>query len=54
VGWVKGIQRSGYASSKKWGSQVLALINKYNLNAFDRNKNDSTEFAQAPVVKAKQ
>jgi flagellum-specific peptidoglycan hydrolase FlgJ len=54
VGWVKGIQRSGYASSKKWGSQVLALINKYNLNSFDSNKTDSTEFAQAPLVKAKQ
>jgi len=29
--WVKSIQRSGYASSKKWGSQVLAIIRKYNL-----------------------
>jgi flagellum-specific peptidoglycan hydrolase FlgJ len=48
VGWVKGIQRSGYASSKKWGSQVLALINKYNLNAFD-SKKDSTELAQTPA-----
>jgi len=33
--WVKGIQRSGYASSKKWTSQVLAIIRKYELNAFD-------------------
>lgn len=48
VGWVKGIQRAGYASSKKWGKQVLALINKYNLNAFD-TVTDSTEFAQSPV-----
>lgn len=35
LGWVKGIQRSGYASSKRWGAQVLGLIRKYNLNAFD-------------------
>ena len=34
--WVKGIQRSGYASSKKWGAQVLAIIRKYELNEFDQ------------------
>jgi len=34
--WVKGIQRSGYASSKKWGAQVLAIIRKYELNALDK------------------
>jgi flagellum-specific peptidoglycan hydrolase FlgJ len=45
AGWVKGIQRAGYASSKKWGSQVLAIIEKYNLNAFDQ-KSDTTELAQ--------
>ena len=33
--WVKGIQRSGYASSHTWGSQVLGLIRKYELNAYD-------------------
>lgn len=33
--WVKGIQRSGYASSKLWGSQVLGLINRYGLHAYD-------------------
>lgn len=48
VGWVKGIERAGYASSRKWGKQVLAIINKYNLNSLD-TKTDSTEFAQAPV-----
>jgi len=41
AGWVKGIQRGGYASSKKWGSQVLAIIEKYQLNAFDQ-QTDST------------
>jgi flagellum-specific peptidoglycan hydrolase FlgJ len=34
-GWAKGIQRSGYASSKTWSSQVLGIINKYDLNEFD-------------------
>lgn len=48
VGWVKGIERAGYASSKKWGRQVLAIIDKYNLNSLDA-KTDSTEFAQRPV-----
>ena len=45
VGWVRGIQRNGYASSKKWGSQVLAIIRKYNLDLLD-GKSDSTELAQ--------
>ena len=34
--WVKGIQRAGYASSKKWGSQVLGIIRKYQLNDLDQ------------------
>lgn len=33
--WVHGIQRSGYASSHLWGNQVLGLIRKYQLNAYD-------------------
>jgi len=33
--WVRGIQRSGYASSRLWGSQVSGLIKKYNLSAYD-------------------
>ena len=48
LGWVKGIQRAGYASSKKWGSQVLAIIRKYDLNELD-SKADSTEFAMTPL-----
>ena len=43
-GWAKGIQRSGYASSRKWASQVLGIINKYDLNEFDNDaKPDSTK-----------
>jgi flagellum-specific peptidoglycan hydrolase FlgJ len=34
--WVKGIQRSGYASSKKWASQVLGIIRKHELNDLDQ------------------
>jgi flagellum-specific peptidoglycan hydrolase FlgJ len=33
--WVKGIQHAGYASSRKWGAQVLAIIHKYRLNDLD-------------------
>jgi flagellum-specific peptidoglycan hydrolase FlgJ len=40
--WVKGIQRSGYASSHKWGAQVLGLISKYELHAYDEQP-DSTK-----------
>lgn len=33
--WAKGMQRSGYAASRTWSSQVIALIKKYNLTEFD-------------------
>jgi len=36
VKWVKGIQKSGYASSKKWAAQVLGIIHKYQLNDLDQ------------------
>lgn len=46
--WVKGIQHSGYASSRKWASQVLAIIHKYQLNDYDQNKptEEKTQIAQ--------
>jgi len=48
--WVKGIQRGGYASSKKWGAQVLGIIRKYNLNDLDAAPATS---AQAQLVQNK-
>ncbi|GAB3931156.1 glucosaminidase domain-containing protein [Mucilaginibacter myungsuensis] len=48
-GWVKGIQKAGYASSRKWGAQVLALINKYDLHDYDKNV-DSTETAPSIML----
>lgn len=43
--WVHGIQRSGYASSHLWGSQVLGLIHKYGLHAYDETP-DSSKVAE--------
>ena len=40
--WVKGIQRAGYASSRKWGSQVLGIIRKYELNELDQQAPPAT------------
>ncbi|MFC3561245.1 glucosaminidase domain-containing protein [Pedobacter jamesrossensis] len=34
-GWARGIQRSGYAQSRSWASQVVALIKKYELYNYD-------------------
>ncbi|MGN6639897.1 MAG: glucosaminidase domain-containing protein [Mucilaginibacter sp.] len=45
VGWAKGIQHSGYAASRKWASQVMGLIKKYQLNLFDENPADHPEIA---------
>lgn len=33
--WARGIQRGGYAHSRTWASQVIALINKYQLYLYD-------------------
>lgn len=46
VKWVKGIQKSGYASSKKWGAQVLAIIRKYQLNDLDHTPANQPQTAQ--------
>jgi flagellum-specific peptidoglycan hydrolase FlgJ len=46
-GWVHGIQKAGYASSSKWGKQVLGLITKYQLNSFDENPEMQANLAAA-------
>lgn len=43
--WVIGIQRGGYAASKTWGTQVLAIINKYKLYQYDNRPVDYNESA---------
>jgi len=43
--WVKGIQHSGYASSRKWGAQVLGIIRKYNLNDLDGTPEEQAQLA---------
>ncbi|WP_316797087.1 glucosaminidase domain-containing protein [Pedobacter agri] len=42
-GWAKGIQRSGYASSRTWASQVIAMVNKYDLYQYDDRPEGYTE-----------
>lgn len=34
-GWAKGIQRCGYAHSRTWASQVIAIVKKYELYQCD-------------------
>lgn len=36
--WVYGIARGGYAASKSWPSQVIAIIDKYELYELDKYK----------------
>jgi flagellum-specific peptidoglycan hydrolase FlgJ len=45
LGWAKGIQRSGYCSSHKWASQVLNIIQKYGLNAYDEKPEEQPQLA---------
>lgn len=49
--WIKSIARSGYAGSKTWGTKVLAIIRKYNLNELDQNTTETPQLAQTTEVK---
>lgn len=42
-GWARGIQRGGYAHSRTWASQVIALIKKYELFQYDNRPEDYIE-----------
>ena len=46
-GWAKGIQKSGYCSSHKWASQVLNIINKYGLSAYDEKPEEQAQIVNA-------
>lgn len=52
--WALGIQRGGYAASKTWASQVLAIINKYHLYEFDTPKQMDKLAYLKPVESAPQ
>lgn len=41
--WARGIQRGGYASSRTWARQVIAIINKYELYQYDDRPADYAE-----------
>lgn len=47
--WAVGIQRGGYASSRTWASQVIAIIKKYELFQYDNRPDDYIE-APKPVL----
>jgi len=47
-GWAQGIQRAGYASSRTWASQVIAMVKKYELYQYD----ERPEGYQEPVYKS--
>ena len=46
AGWAHGIQHSSYCSSHLWASQVLSIINKYQLNTLDEKPIDPKQLAQ--------
>jgi len=49
-GWAKGIQRSGYAQSRTWASQVINLVKKYELYQYDDRPADYIEPIPAKPV----
>ncbi|RZK48407.1 MAG: LysM peptidoglycan-binding domain-containing protein [Pedobacter sp.] len=52
--WARGIQRGGYAHSRTWSSQVIALIKKYELYQYDNRPEDYVEPVEpTPVYRPK-
>lgn len=52
-GWALGIQRGGYAHSRTWASQVMAIIKKYRLYELDSTANNPAAnlvFKPTPLV----
>nr|WP_199157379.1 glucosaminidase domain-containing protein [Pedobacter sp. ASV2] len=49
-GWARGIQRCGYAHSRSWSSQVIALIKKYELYQYDERPDGYEEPVYATPV----
>ena len=50
VGWARGKQRSGYAHSRNWASQVIAMIKKYELYNYDERPEGYVEPVYASPV----
>lgn len=48
-GWARGIQRCGYAHSRTWASQVIAIIKKYKLYQYDERPADYVEPIPTPI-----
>lgn len=54
--WVYGIARGGYAASKTWPSQVIAIIDKYELYELDKYTSlpaNQVELAEGDAYKVK-
>ena len=49
--WSKGIQRGGYAASKTWSSQVIAIIKYYNLYLLD-NRPEGYVDPPIPIIRS--
>ncbi len=51
--WAYGIYRGGYASSRTWASQVVAIIKKYELFQYDNRPEDYEEVTTVPAIAVK-
>jgi flagellum-specific peptidoglycan hydrolase FlgJ len=50
LGWARGIQKAGYAHSKSWASQVIAVIKKYELFQYDEKPQEYLRALQPQPV----
>jgi len=51
--WAYGIQKGGYASSRTWANQVVAIIKKYELFQYDNRPANYLEVPSEPLITKK-
>lgn len=53
MNWAYGIQRGGYAASRSWANQVIAIIKKYELFQYDNRPTNYEEVSSVPLISSK-
>ncbi len=54
INWAYGIQRGGYAASRTWANQVIAIIKKYELFQYDNRPDNYLDAVSTPITTTKE
>lgn len=51
-GWAKGLKKAGYATDPRYASKLIDLIERFNLNYYDRNKHAKKRVNSAHLLES--